>query len=103
MVEEDIWKELENLKDIMDLVKEFEKKIRKKEKREEKKKILNPKAEMFKRSKLLEKHIAKISFEWDNEKFEDKYLKKLEKSWMRWKEKERQVPLETESKKVILL
>jgi len=63
MVEEDIWKELENLKDIMDLVKEFEKKIRKKEKREEEKKILNPKAEMFKRSKLLEKHIAKISFE----------------------------------------
>jgi len=63
MVEEDVWKELENLKDIMDLIKEFEKKIRKKEKREEEKKILNPKAEMFKRSKLLEKHIAKISFE----------------------------------------
>ena len=37
MVEEDIWKELENLKDIMDLVKEFEKKLEKKRKEKRKK------------------------------------------------------------------
>jgi len=28
--------------------------------------------------------------------FEDKYLKKLERSWMRWKDKGRQVPLKAE-------
>jgi len=48
---------------------EFEKEIREEEirrvqmkKEKRKKKTLNPKAEMFKRSKLLRKYIAKISF-----------------------------------------
>jgi len=31
----------------------------------------------FRRSKLLENYIAEILFGWDNEKFGDKYLKKL--------------------------
>jgi len=26
-------------------------------------------------------------FRWDNNKFENEYLKKLEKNWVRWKEK----------------
>jgi len=34
---------------------------------------LNSEADEFKRSKLLEKYIAKILFRWDNRKFEDKY------------------------------
>jgi len=42
--------------------------------------MLNSEAEIFKRSKLLKKYTAKILFGWDNRKFEDKYLKKLEKS-----------------------
>jgi len=37
----------------------------------------------FRRSELLRKYIAKILFRWNNKKFEDKYLKKLEKSWER--------------------
>ena len=57
----------------MELVKEFEKKIRKKE----------LEIEMFKRSELLEKYIVKILFEQNDRKLEDKYLKKLERSWMR--------------------
>ena len=36
---------------------------------------LNPEAEVFRRSKLLEKYIAKILFGWDNGKFKDEYLK----------------------------
>jgi len=82
-------------------VEEFEIEIREEEirkvqmrKEKEKEKALNIEAEIFKRSKLLEKYTAKILFGWDNRKFEDKYLKKLEKSWARWKEKKRQVPLE---------
>jgi len=61
-----------------------------------KEKVLNPEAEVFKRSELLEKYIAKILFEWNDGKFEDKYLKKLERSWVRWKGKGRQVPPEIE-------
>ena len=55
-----------------------------KEKRKEK--VLNPEAKMFERSKLPGNYIAKILFEWDNGKFEDKYLKKLERSQVRQKE-----------------
>jgi len=42
---------------------------------------LNLNAKKFKRSKLLEKHTAKILFEWNDRKFENKYLKKLERNW----------------------
>jgi len=44
---------------------------------------LNPKAEEFKRSELLGKYMVRILFMWDNKKFKDKYLKKLEKNWAR--------------------
>ena len=37
--------------------------------------------------KLSWKYMAKILFRWDNKKFKNEYLKKLEKSWERWKEK----------------
>ena len=88
--EEDTWKRLENLENTMKLVKEFEQEIRAEEirqveRRKEKGKEseLNPEAEVFRRSKLLEKYIAKILFGWDNGKFKDEYLKKLKRSWAR--------------------
>jgi len=69
MAEEDTWEGLENLGNMMDLVKEFEKEIREEEirkvqirKEKEKEKILNPEAEVFRRSELLKKYIAKILF-----------------------------------------
>ena len=49
---------------------------------------LNPEAEEFKRSELLKKYIVRILFGWNDNKFKDEYLKKLEKSWARWKGKE---------------
>ena len=74
----------------MKLVKEFEQEIREKEirqveRRKEKGKEseLNLEAEVFRRSELLEKYIAKILFGWDNRKFKDEYLKKLKRSWAR--------------------
>jgi len=45
--------------------------------------MLNPEAEMFKRSELLGKYIMKILFRWNNRKSENEYLKKLERSWVR--------------------
>ena len=59
--------------------------------------VLNLKTEVFKRSKLPGKYMANILFRQDDEKFEDEYLKKLERSWVRWKEKERQVSPEMKS------
>ena len=75
---------MENLRNVMELVKRFEKKIREEEIRKvyirKKKKLLNLEAEMFKKSEWLRKYTAKILFGWNNEKFEDKYLNKLERS-----------------------
>jgi len=99
MAEEDTWKGLENLGNMIELVEEFKKEIREKEIRrvhirKEKVKLLNLETEMFKRSELLGKYTVKILFGWNDRKFEDEYLKKLERSWARWKGKGRQVSLE---------
>ena len=42
---------------------------------------LNLEIEELKRSKLLEKYIARILFEQNNNKFKNKYLKKLERNF----------------------
>jgi len=34
---------------------------------------------------LLGKYIVKLLYRWDDRKFEDEYLKILEKNWRRWK------------------
>jgi len=46
---------------------------------------LNLEAEEFKRGKLLERYIAKLLYGWDDKKFDEEYLKKLERIWNRWK------------------
>jgi len=68
-VEEDTWERLENLGNTMDLVKDFEKKIRNEEikrvqlrKEKKKERVLNLKAEVFKISELLKKYTKKILF-----------------------------------------
>jgi len=70
IIKEDIWKRFENLENVINLVKEFEKKIREKKikrvqirKEKGKERKLNLKTEVFKRSKLSEKYITKILFE----------------------------------------
>ena len=91
-VEKDTWKGLENLGNAMDLVEEFEKKIREEKikkvqmrKEKKKEKALNPEEKVFKRSELSRKYTTKILFGWNDGKFENKYLKKLKRSWVRWK------------------
>jgi len=32
------------------------------------------------------KYTARVLYGWDDKKFEEEYLKKLEKNWKRWKE-----------------
>jgi len=90
MIEENTWERLENLKSAMEKIEEFEKgrfeeeirRIRIK-KREEIK--LNPEAEEFRRGELPGRYTAKLLYGWDNKKFDEEYLKKLERNWNRWK------------------
>ena len=46
---------------------------------------LNLEAEEFKKSELPGKYMIRILFGQSNNKFEDEYLKKLERNWARWK------------------
>ena len=41
---------------------------------------LNPEAEEFRRRELLGRYMAKLLYGWDNKKFEEEYLKKLERN-----------------------
>ena len=40
----------------------------------------------YRRMELLWKYTARVLYGWDDKKFEEEYLKKLEKNWKRWKE-----------------
>jgi len=39
----------------------------------------------FRRGKLPEKFTAKILYRWNDRKFEEEYLRKLERNWQKWK------------------
>ena len=39
----------------------------------------------FRKGKLPGKYIVKTLYEWDDGKFENKYPKKLERNWQKWK------------------
>jgi len=53
----------------------------------------------YRRMELLGKYTAKLLYGWDDQKFEEEYLNKLEKNWKKWKE-DRQID-ESEHLKVI--
>ena len=39
----------------------------------------------FRRSEFPGRYMAKILFEWNNQKFKEENLKKLERNWVKWK------------------
>ena len=78
-VEGDTWERKENLKNVEELIKEFEQeKVVVRRQVEEK--------EEYRRMELPGKYTAKLLYGWDDQRFEEEYLNKLEKSWKRWKE-----------------
>ena len=90
MAKGNIWEGLENLKNVIKKVEEFEKgrfeeEIQRIRMKKEKEMKLNPEAEEFKREKLSERYMAKLLYGWDDKKFEEEYLKKLQRNWNRWK------------------
>ena len=81
--EENTWEGLENLKNAMGKVEEFEKGRFEEEIRRirmKKEMRLNPEAEEFKRGELPGRYTAKLLYGWDDKKFDEEYLKKLQKN-----------------------
>jgi len=88
--EKNIWERLENLKNAMKKVEEFEKRrfeeeIRRIRMKKGKEMKLNPEAEEFKRRELPGRYTVKLLYGWDDKKFDKEYLKKLERNWNMWK------------------
>ena len=72
--EGDTWKRKENLKNVEELIEEFERggvEVRQQKKEEDK----------YRRMELLGKYTAKLLYRWDDQKFEEEYLNKLERNW----------------------
>ena len=46
---------------------------------------LNPEVEEFRREELPGRYTAKLLYGWDDKKFDEEYLKKLERNWNRQK------------------
>jgi len=61
---------------VKEVVTEFEGKLSTEVRRQEKLDIVEEKD--FRRDKLLKKYMVEISYKWDDGKFEEEYLKKLE-------------------------
>jgi len=58
----------------------FEEEIQRIRLRKEKEIKLNPEAKEFKRGELLGRYIVKLLYGWDDKKFDEEYLKKLERN-----------------------
>ena len=82
-VEGDIWEKNENLKNTEGALEEFEGRMNAEIRKQ--KKIDIAEERDFRRRELPGKFTARMLYEWDNGKFEEEYLKKLERNWRRWK------------------
>jgi len=72
--EGDTWERRENLKNAEELIEEFEQgEIEVRRQKEE--------VDEYRRMKLPEKYMTKLLYGWDDQKFEEEYLNKLEKNW----------------------
>jgi len=77
--EGDTWERKENLKNAEELIKEFERGevvVRQQVEEEGENR----------RMELPGKYTAKLLYGWDDQRFEEEYLSKLEKNWRKWKE-----------------
>ena len=79
----DIWERKENLKNAEEALEEFEGRMSAEVRRQER--IDMAEERDFRRGELLEKFMVRMLYEWDDGKFEEEYLKKLERNWRRWK------------------
>jgi len=81
--ESDTWERKEDLEHARELVNEFEERMNAEVRRQEKIDMAEEKD--FRRGELPGKFTAKMLYGWDDGKFEEEYLKRLERNWRRWK------------------
>jgi len=83
IAEYDTWEKREALGNTEEALEEFEGRMNAEVRKQEK---LNMAEERdFKRGELSGKFTAKMLYGWDNGKFEEEYLRKLERNWQKWK------------------
>ena len=78
-VEHDTWEKEEDLGNAREVVEEFERRMSAEVRRQEK--LDKMEERNFRRGKLPGKYTAKMLYGWDNRRFEEKYLRKLERNW----------------------
>jgi len=83
MVESDTWERKKDLENAREALEEFKERKNAEVRRQEKIDMAEEKD--FRRGELLGKFTARILYGWNNGKFEEEYLKKLERNWKRWK------------------
>ena len=90
--EGDTWERKENLKNAEELIKEFEQRevVVRREVEEEGE---------YKRMELPGKYMVKLLYGWNDRRFEEEYLNKLEENWKKWK-KDRQIDKSEHLKKI---
>ena len=78
MAESNIWKKRKDLGNVREALEEFKRRMNVKVGRQEKLNIIEEKD--FRREELPEKYMVKMLYGWDNGKFEEEYLRKLERN-----------------------
>jgi len=77
------WEKEEDLENTKKVVAEFERRMNAEVKQQER--LDRVEERDFRRGELLGKYTVKMLYRWDDRKFEDKYLKKLERNWQKMK------------------
>ena len=78
-MEHDTWERKKDLRNAREVLEEFEERMNTEVRRQEKIDMVEERD--FRRGELPEKFTAKILYGWDDGKFEEEYLKKLERNW----------------------
>ena len=78
-MEHDIWERKKDLENAREVLEEFKGRVKTEVKRQEKLNMAEEKD--FRRGELLGRFTAKMLYRWDNGKFEEEYLRKLERNW----------------------
>jgi len=82
-VEHDSWERREDLENVKAVLEDFEERMEAEIRRQEK--LDRVEERDFRRGELLGKFMVRMLYRWDDGKFEEENLKKLERNWRRWK------------------
>jgi len=83
--EENTWENRENLKNVMELAKQFKKEYCRKKEEEVRWQEEEDDEKIFSRE-LPRRYTAKLLYRWGNKKYDQEYWKKIEENWKQWKE-----------------